>query len=133
MTLPRIPLSLLATTVAMAGCGGGDDQTDNSSEPTSPAPAASTSESSATGDVAIPMKDFQFEPASATVKVGQKVTWTNEDSAAHNVVSTGGDAGELKSKTMNQGDTYSFTAEKAGTIEYVCTFHPNMKAALTIE
>ena len=76
------------------------------------------------------IKGFAFNPAATTVKVGQKVTWTNEDSATHNVVA---DDGSFKSGDLNQGDTFSFTPKKAGTYSYVCTFHAQMKATLTVK
>ena len=31
----------------------------------------------------VTIKDFAFDPSTITVKVGANVTWTNEDSAAH--------------------------------------------------
>jgi plastocyanin len=127
----RALLPIAATlALAAAGCGGSDsnssDNNDNGGGG-SAAPAA-TSPGGASAN-AIEIKNFAFNPASATVKVGQKVTWTNKDSAAHNVIS---DDGTLKSSTLQTGDSYSFTPKKAGTISYVCTFHPNMKATLTV-
>jgi len=79
--------------------------------------------------VAVPIKGFAFNPADLTVKKGTKITWTNEDSAAHNV--TAGDD-TFKSKTLNQGDTFTWTADKAGQWDYVCTFHSNMKGHITV-
>src|SRR5207244_1853123 len=38
--------------------------------------------------VTIAMKNIAFNPASATVKVGQTVKWVNQDSAPHNVPSS---------------------------------------------
>ncbi len=44
----------------------------------------------ATGD-AVSIKDFSFDPAELTVKVGAKVTWTNQGDASHTVTfDTGG-------------------------------------------
>ena len=55
---------------------------------------------------------------------------SGRDSAAHNV--TAGD-NTFKSKTLNQGDTFSWTADKAGQWDYVCTFHANMKGTVTVK
>jgi plastocyanin len=129
-----LTLLLACTALVAAGCGGDDEE--------SSAPAgggnASTQEdsgsgsgaSSSSGEVAIAMKNFQFVPKAATVKVGQTVKWTNEDSAPHDVVDEKTSA--FKSKLFNNGETYEFTAKKAGKIEYVCTIHPGMVGTLTV-
>jgi plastocyanin len=122
LDMKRISALLLAlVALAAAGCGSSDD---SSSENTSSAPAPA---SSGGGAVTIDMKDIQFDPSSATVKVGQTVKWVNEDDVPHNVV-----GGPLKSKTFGKGGSFEFTPKKAETISYVCTIHPNMKATLTV-
>jgi len=80
--------------------------------------------------VAIKMQNIAFEPKSATAKVGQKVTWTNEDSTDHNVTAQAGET--FKSKDFGKGGTYSYKLDKPGTIKYVCTIHPGMEATLTV-
>jgi plastocyanin len=127
-----LTLLLACTALAAAGCGGDEEE--------DPAPAgggAATQEDSGSGSgessggaVAISMKDFKFDPEAATVKVGQTVTWTNDDSAPHNAVDEKG--GAFKSELFNKGETYEFTAEKAGKIDYVCTIHPGMEGTLTV-
>jgi Plastocyanin len=127
--------ALLATTIAMlalvaAGCGGGGDKSSSSSSSSgSSGTSTPTAATPGTSTDAIDIKGFAFNPADGSVKVGTKVTWTNSDSTAHNVVA---DDGSFKSETLNQGDSYSFTPTKAGTFDYVCTFHANMKATLTV-
>jgi plastocyanin len=127
-------LALSAATLALVAAGCGSD--DKSSSDDSSGSAASSSSSSASsgaaqsGDVKVSIKGFAFNPKDITVKKGAKITWTNEDSAAHNVMSDGN--GDLKSKTLNTGDSYSYTADEAGTFKYVCTFHANMTATLTV-
>lgn len=111
-----------------AGCGSSKSSSSSSSSGSSgtSTPAAAAPGTSAN---AIDIKGFAFDPADASVKVGTKVTWTNSDSTAHNVVA---DDGSFKSETLSQGASYSFTPTKAGTFDYVCTFHANMKATLTV-
>ena len=70
-----------------------------------------------------------FSPKSVTVKVGQKVTWTNQDAVDHNVIANDG---TFKSGDFGQNGTYSFTPKKAGKIEYQCTLHPGMTATLNV-
>jgi plastocyanin len=127
-----LTLLLACTALVAAGCGGDEEE--------DPAPAgggAATQEDTGSGSgeasgegLTIAMKDFKFDPKNATVKVGQTVTWTNEDSAPHNAVDEKG--GAFKSELFNKGETYEFTAEKAGKIDYVCTIHPGMEGTLTV-
>jgi plastocyanin len=76
------------------------------------------------------MQNIAFDPKDVTVKVGQKVTWTNDDSVSHNVTAQSG--ASFKSKDFGNGGTFSFSPTKAGTIKYVCTIHPGMTATLTV-
>ena len=77
------------------------------------------------------MKDLRFHPDSVTVRVGEKVTWTNDDTVDHNVTATGG--AKFKSRAFGGGKTYSFTPRAPGAIKYVCTLHPGMDGTLTIK
>jgi plastocyanin len=114
--------------LAVAGCGSSSDSGSSSSAGSASTPAASSSSSS--GGVAIKMQNIAFDPKAVTVKVGQKVTWTNDDSVDHNVTSQSGET--IKSQNFGKGATFSFTPTKAGTIKYVCTIHPGMDATLTV-
>jgi plastocyanin len=76
------------------------------------------------------MQNIAFDPKDVTVKVGQKLTWTNEDTVDHNVTSQSGET--IKSDNFGKGGTFSFTPKKAGKIAYVCTIHPGMTATLTV-
>ena len=88
------------------------------------------SQISSANAVAVSIKSFKFLPADITVKVGDTVTWTNEDSAAHTVES----ADEtLKSDELSKGDTYSHTFTKAGKYDYICGIHPSMKGSVTVQ
>jgi len=123
----RILLALCAVVaLGAAGCGGGDDNSSSSSTST---PAASSSSSG--GGVAIKMANIAFDPKDVTVKVGQKITWTNDDSTNHNVTADSG--ADFKSKDFGNGATFDFTPDKAGTIKYECTLHPGMTATITVQ
>jgi plastocyanin len=122
----RIVLALCAVVaLAAAGCGGSDDNGGSSSGSTS-APAAASG-----GGVAIKMQNIAFDPKAVTVKVGQKITWTNDDSTDHNVTADSG--ADFKSDTIGKGATFEFTPDKAGTIKYECTIHPGMTATITVQ
>jgi plastocyanin len=128
----RILLPLCAVlVVAVAGCGGSSNSGSSSgSNSTSSSSSASSSSSSGGGGTQVKMQNIAFSPKATTVKVGQKVTWVNDDSVAHNVTANSG--ASFKSKDFGNGGTFSFTPTKAGTIKYVCTLHPGMSATLTV-
>ncbi len=63
------------------------------------------------------------------VKVGQTVTFVNNDDVAHTATASNG---EFDSKSLEQGATFIFKAKHAGTISYVCSFHPNMTGTIEV-
>jgi plastocyanin len=124
----RILLALCAVAaLVVVGCGGSDNES-TSSATTSTSTASS---SGGGGGVEIKMQNIQFAPKDATVKVGEKVTWTNDDTVDHNVTSQSGET--IKSKDFGKGATFSFSPTKAGTIKYVCTLHSGMDGTLTVQ
>jgi len=70
-----------------------------------------------------------FAPSNFTAKVGQTVTWANKDGATHTVTNT---PGTLFDKTLNSGDTFTFTFTTPGTYQYYCTLHPWMKGTIVV-
>src|SRR6478735_7351562 len=128
MNMRRILLALCTiVALAAAGCGSSNSSSTSSGSSSSASTAAA---SSSGGSVAIKMQNIAFDPKAVTVKVGQKVTWTNDDTVDHNVTSQSGET--IKSDNFGKGGTFSFTPTKAGTIKYVCTIHPGMTATLTV-
>jgi len=123
-----LPALLTIGAVALVGCGGGGGAT--TSGGASSAPASTTGGGSGGGGVTVTMKNIAFAPKSATVKVGQKVTWTNDDAVAHNVTATSG--ASFRSSDFQQGGTFSYTPTRAGTIAYVCTLHPGMDGTIVV-
>ena len=69
-----------------------------------------------------------FSPAEATAKVGDTIEWINKDVFAHTATARNGDW----DIAMPPKKTVTSVLKKAGTIEYYCRFHPNMKATLTV-
>ena len=130
MNMRRI-LPALCAVVALAAAGCGSSNSSSTSSGSSSGSASTAAASSSGGGVAIKMQNIAFDPKAVTVKVGQKVTWTNDDSVDHNVTSQSGET--IKSDNFGKGGTFSFTPTKAGTINYVCTIHPGMTATLTVQ
>jgi plastocyanin len=86
-------------------------------------------ESSSGEKVEVEMEDFTFVPAELTVKVGSTVTWTNKDSAGHDVRAADGSWG---SESLSKGQSFSKVFDREGTYEYVCTFHPGMQGKIIV-
>lgn len=98
---------------------------------TSPTNVANNPGASLGEEKNIDIKGFSFSPATRTIKKGETITWTNQDSAAHTVSSISGT--ELNSGTLSNGQTYSHTFNTAGTFEYRCNFHTSMKGTIIVE
>ena len=81
--------------------------------------------------VTIAIKNFAFTPNTITVKAGTNITWTNNDSAPHSIISDSGNL--LNSKVLATGESFSFTFTKEGTVGYHCGLHSMMKAKVIIE
>ena len=78
--------------------------------------------------IQITMENLAFAPAEATARVGDTVEWINKDVLAHTATARNGDF----DVTTPPKKTVTSVLKKAGTVEYYCRFHPNMKAVLTI-
>lgn len=71
-----------------------------------------------------------FAPVNLTIKKGDQVRWTNNDSnIAHTATS---DNGQFDSGTLQPGQSYTRTFDTVGTYAYHCTPHPNMKGTVTV-
>ena len=75
------------------------------------------------------MQAVQFAPATLKVKRGDIVVWINRDPFPHTATA----AGVFDSKSIAEGKSWRWRAERTGTIAYVCTFHPTMKGTLEVE
>ena len=76
----------------------------------------------------VKIDNFTFGPQKLTVKVGDTVTWINEDDIPHTVVSTG----HFRSKALDTDDKYTFTFTAPGTFEYFCGLHPHMTGKVVV-
>ena len=79
--------------------------------------------------IQISMENLVITPAEATAKVGDTIEWINKDNFAHTATARNGDW----DVTMPTNKTVTLVLKKAGTVDYYCRFHPNMKATLTVE
>jgi plastocyanin len=116
-----LPLALATGAIALAGCGGGSSADDG---------AAAGPKTTADGGVEVSMKGIAYQPKTVAVRVGQRITWVNDDDVLHDVASTSGD--EFKSELFKKGKSFSYTPTRAGTISYVCTIHPGMEGTIEV-
>lgn len=75
------------------------------------------------------MKDIAFDPPVIAIQTGTTVTWSNEDSVTHTVTATGG---AFDSGRQDPGKNFGYTFNSAGTYDYACTIHPQMKGQVIV-
>ena len=78
--------------------------------------------------IQIMMENLVIAPAEVSAKVGDTVEWVNKDIFAHTATARNGDF----DVTIPPKKTVTSVLKKAGTVEYYCRFHPNMKAVLNV-
>ncbi len=76
-----------------------------------------------------------YIPYEVTIDVGETVTWTNDDTAAHTVTSgsaVDGPDGLFDSSLFMAGATFSHTFEEEGIFDYFCMVHPWMEGVVMV-
>jgi plastocyanin len=79
--------------------------------------------------IEITMENLVISPAEVSAKVGDTIAWINKDVFAHTATAKNGDF----DVTLPPRKSATSILKKAGTVEYYCRYHPNMKATLKIE
>jgi plastocyanin len=135
----------LAVAVLVAACGGGGATTAPTSatgpgDSAAPAATQAATATQAAGlctdvtqaapatDVDATVANFTWAPVSA--KVGQVITWKNNDTAPHGV-KTDQDGCKMNG-SIAPGQTRSLVFNQAGTFTFSCFVHPSMKGTITI-
>lgn len=77
--------------------------------------------------IEITIEKMAFAPGEITAKVGDTVLWVNKDAFVHTATAKG--AWEIM---LAPGKSGSVVISKAGTIDYICRLHPNMKGRITV-
>lgn len=78
-------------------------------------------------NAAVSIVDYNFQPGSVTVNVGESVTWTHKGTATHTVSGNGFDSGNLTT-----GQMYTYTFSQAGSFAYHCNIHPSMTGTVNV-
>jgi plastocyanin len=79
--------------------------------------------------IQITMENLVISPAEMSAKVGDTIEWTNKDVFAHTATAKNGDF----DVNLPPRKSATFVLKKAGTVDYYCRYHPNMKATLKVE
>jgi plastocyanin len=122
-----VPVFTIAAALAFGACSSGSSAAPSSAASSAPSVAAASAP--AAGGAAVTVKGFAFTPPTISAKVGETITWTNQDAASHTVT--------LDDKSVDSGNiatnaTYSHAFTAAGSFPYHCQIHPQMKGTITI-
>jgi plastocyanin len=79
--------------------------------------------------IQITIDQMTFKQAKVTAKVGDTIEWINKDVVDHTATDRKGEW----NVTLAPGQKGSVVLKKAGSFEYFCKYHPNMKALLMVK
>ncbi len=77
--------------------------------------------------IRVTIEKLVFSPAETSAAVGDVIEWQNKDVMAHTATAKDGFDVVIPPKK-----TATLTVTRAGTFDYYCRFHPNMKARLQV-
>jgi plastocyanin len=124
----------IALSLVAAGCGGGDDNSSGGSETKSD---QSSGGGGGGAGAKVGMANVQFDPKDITVKPGETITFTNDESIPHDVHKQSGPGPDFASGPdggMQQGDTFELKLDEPGKYGYVCNVHaPGMAGTITVK
>jgi plastocyanin len=141
MSRRLLPALAITAVLALTACAGGSTATGSAS---SPAPAASAPAASAdggagagacsvatgAGTVQAAMEQTAFSPSTVQAKVGDVITWTNNDTIPHTATLT--DDPACTTANLGAGQTGSLTFSAAGSYPFFCKVHPDMTGIIEV-
>ncbi|MBM7415774.1 MULTISPECIES: biphenyl 2,3-dioxygenase [Nocardiaceae] len=79
-------------------------------------------------DAAVIISNIRFEPSEVSVPVGGTVEWTFDDGGLLHEVHADGvfDSG------VNGDNTFRFTFDEPGDVDYQCSIHPHMTGTIHV-
>jgi plastocyanin len=77
----------------------------------------------------VTIEGMKFSPETVTVKRGDTVVWQNKDVVPHTATAKSA----FDSGAIAVGKKWSHAMGKAGRYDYVCSFHPGMKAVVVVQ
>ncbi len=129
-------LMFTCLTLAVAGCGDDDKDSDKSDaggdKPAATTGGSGTPEVEKAGPNKVDMKDIKYNPQNIGVSKGDTITWTNSDQVPHTVTKDGGPGPNFDSGDIAAGKTYEQTFDTVGKIDYHCTIHPQQTGTIEV-
>jgi plastocyanin len=129
-----LALILACLALGLVACGGDDDDSGDSG---GSGDGNATEQPAGGGGTEVSLENIQFNPKDVTVKTGETITFTNDESIPHDVHKTSGPGDNFASGPpggMQEGDTFELTLDQPGKYEYVCDVHaPGMAGSITVK
>ncbi|MGB6182347.1 MAG: biphenyl 2,3-dioxygenase [Rhodococcus sp. (in: high G+C Gram-positive bacteria)] len=79
-------------------------------------------------DAAVLISNVQFDPQVVSIPVGGTVEWTFDDSGLLHEVHADG----IFDSGVNGDNTFRFTFDEPGDVEYFCSIHPYMTGTIHV-
>ena len=121
-----VVIFLVITIVVLGGCGLQKKQAEKTAVGKS---TVSETSQPKTGDGAVTIGHFVFEPKEVVINAGTTVAWTHDDNVAHSIISPG----LFESEVLQRGDKFSFKFDKPGEYSYYCGLHPSMTGKIIVK
>lgn len=83
-------------------------------------------------DYAVVQDNKSFSQSTLNIKVGDTVSFPNQDSTHHNVFSLS-ESATFDLGSYGNGESKSYTFEEAGEVEVECAIHPGMRMTVNVE
>ncbi|MGZ3696000.1 MAG: cupredoxin domain-containing protein [Bdellovibrionota bacterium] len=81
-------------------------------------------------DIQVKIEGMSFVPKNIQAKVGDTITWTNQDILPHTVTDLKKSKPLMNSGTLLPGASFQFKVLRSGNIHYGCLLHPTMSAQI---
>jgi plastocyanin len=120
-----VPPATATRNQPVTGAAGGPTRASGAAAPAATPAAPPTDPAVVEAD----MLDFRFDPEELRVTTGSTVRWTNRGRAPHSVAA---EDGSFASTLFDSGGVYEVTFAQAGTFNYVCGLHPNMRGVVIV-
>jgi plastocyanin len=118
------------TKIATRAAGSVTHESTSLAQTAATAPAPAQTHENPAGITQVTIRLMKFSPETIEVRTGQTVEWANDDLTPHTVTSQG--AGDLNSDSIDAGASWRYTFTQAGSFQYYCTFHPEMKGIVIV-
>jgi len=126
----RRTASVIASLLVLLAAAGCSDSKPNAASSSADSVAQGSSSSAKSAELAttVTIKNLTFSPNAITAKVGDTITFTNEDGTDHSATANDG---SFDTKPFSSGSK-TFKVTKAGPIGYHCVIHSSMQGEILV-